>query len=149
MVVTGFANAWYLWRDARQRGDHFLSTGMMHALVAMSPAMLCGAGLSTFFIWWGRPYWLPPMWMLCYALALLATRSFAPRSIKWLGWTFFAAGFIALLALSVISIQSSLSHGESHLPTAANLCMVTAFGLFHLIYAAFTWPHGAGKAGAI
>jgi hypothetical protein len=147
LVIAGVANTWFLWRDAQHRGECFLSSGMRHALVAMSPAMLCGAGLSVFLIWWERPFWLPPVWMLCYALALLATRSFAPRSIQRLGWTFFLAGFIALIGLSVVRVQAWWGDGGTHLPTAANLSMVATFGLFHVIYAACAWPRGAaGKA---
>lgn len=145
LVVTAVANAFLLWRDAKRRGDRFISSGMKHALLAMLPAMLCGAGLTIFFLEAERPYWLPPMWMLCYGVALLATRAFAPRSIQFLGWAFLATGFATIWQTWVTGWQAVFGNGESHIPTAANLVMTLTFGIFHLIYAALTWPRGRGK----
>ncbi|MEQ1854332.1 MAG: hypothetical protein ABMA01_22405 [Chthoniobacteraceae bacterium] len=145
LALTGVTNTYLLWSDARRRGDRFISVGMKHALLAMLPAMLCGAGLTGFFLWANRPFWLPPVWMLCYALGLLATKGFAPRSIHFLGWAFFASGFAALGALAVIDVWDVLGDGEAHVPTAANLLMVATFGVFHLIYAACTWARGTGR----
>lgn len=149
LVITGLANTWFLWRDAQHRGERFISSGMRHALLAMLPPMLCGAGLSIFFVWENHPFWLPPTWMLCYALALLATRSFGPRSIQWLGWTFFLSGFFAIFVLTGLAHQAWWGDGGTHLPTAANLFMVATFGVVHVIYAACTWPRGATGRGAI
>ena len=141
LLVTALANTFFLWRDARRRGDPFISNGMRHALLAMAPAISCGALLSIFFIRWDCQLALPPIWMLCYGVALLATRGFAPCSIQRLGWAFLIAGFVALLGRS--EGRAEWTGGQ----TAANLEMVATFGLFHLIYAACTWPRG-GTAGA-
>lgn len=148
LALTGAANTWFLWRDARRRGDSFLSSGMRHALTAMAPAIVCGAGLSIFLIGWDLELLLPPFWMLCYGLALLATRGFAPRSIQRLGWAFHLAGFVALFVLTRPRPLMGLDDGEMNFSTAGNLAMVATFGLFHLIYAACTWPRGASTAGA-
>jgi len=137
LLVTALANTFFLWRDARRRGDPFISNGMRHALLAMAPAIFCGAGLSTLLIGWRIDLLLPPIWMLCYGLALIATRGFAPCSIQRLGWAFLIAGFVVLFLLTEGRCTQ----------TAANLEMVATFGLFHLIYAACTWPRGA-TAGA-
>jgi hypothetical protein len=139
LAVTAAANTFLLLGDARRRGDRFISSGMKHALLAMLPPVACGAGLTAFFMRAGQPYWLPPVWMLCYALGLLATKGFSPRSIPFLGWAFFAAGFGALVILG-------LPGGEGAAPSAANLLMAATFGLFHLVYAALTWPRGAAGA---
>ena len=140
LSVTGFANAVFLWRDAKRRGDQFLSSGMKHALLAMFPPMLCGAGLTACLLVPAQTYWLPPLWMLCYGLALLATRAFAPRSIQILGWTFLVAGFITLWLLAWHAAFGSGMHIRT-----SNLEMAATFGIFHLIYAACTWPRGAAK----
>lgn len=142
LLVTAMANTWFLWRDARSRGDSFISNGMRHALLAMAPAILCGAGLSGFLIGWRLELLLPPIWMLCYGLALLATRGFAPGSIQRLGWAFLVAGFVALFLLT----QGGGEWAEG--PNAPNLMMVATFGLLHLIYAACIWSRGGGKVNA-
>jgi len=148
LLLTALANTWFLWRDARRRGERFVSSGMRHALLAMVPALGCGAGLSLFFTRYGSGFALPPTWMLCYALALLATRGFAPGSIQRLGWAFLVAGFVALFVMTRSSVPLQDDAGWRSFPSVANLLMAATFGLFHLIYAAFTWPRGGGKAGA-
>lgn len=147
LAITGLANTFLLWRDAKRRGDRFVSGGMKHALLAMLPAMFCGAGLTIFALEARYTYALPPTWMLCYGVALLATRAFAPRSIQVLGWAFLAAGFAAIWQLRMFAWAGFFGDGGSHVPTAANLAMVGTFGLFHLIYAACTWPRGGSTGG--
>ena len=144
LAVTGAANSALLWLGARRRGEPFLSPGMRQALFALLPAMLCGAFLSYLFLTFHETYWLPPMWMMCYAVGLLATGHFAPRSIPLLGWGFMLAAFGSTLWLVRLGWQAAWGHGESSVATAANLLMVATFGIFHLIYAACTWPR-AGR----
>ena len=73
------------------------------------------------------------LWVIFYSLALLAARSFAPRSMRWLGWMFFCAG----LGLAVV-----LRLGGSRLPeifstdqAQAGLIMALTFGALHIVYA--------------
>jgi hypothetical protein len=147
LLVTALANTWFLWRDARRRGDTFVSSGMRHALLAMAPALSCGAGLSAFLIGWHFHFLLPQIWMLCYGLALLATRGFAPCSIQRLGWAFLAAGFVPMCVSNWADLLWGAGVEWTDGSTPANLMMVATFGLFHLIYAACTWPRGT-TAGA-
>ncbi len=130
LAVTCAANTWFLWRDARRRGEPFISAGMKQALKCLAPPLLCG-GFVTFLIG-ERVFFLPFAWMTFYGLALLATAPFAPCSIPRLGWVFLLAGFVTFC-----------SRGKSGVLTDPNLLMVATFGLFHLVYAAFTWPRRA------
>ena len=127
LAVTCAANTWFLWRDARRRGEPFVSAGMKQALKCLIPPMLVG-GFGTCLLG-ERLFYLPFVWMIFYGLALLATAPFAPRSIPRLGWVFLLAGFVTLYL-----------RGTTVVLTDPNLLMTATFGLFHLIYAACTWP---------
>lgn len=133
LALTAGANTWFLWRDARRRGDRFFSAGMRAAVRAFSPSYLA-AGFFTVLLATSSPEFLPPVWMLFYGLGLLATQHFAPRSIALLGWAFFATGPLLILAdcARIFESLSVIRH--------ANLAMGLTFGVFHLIYAACTWP---------
>lgn len=133
LFITVLVNVFFLWKDASQRGEPFISPGMRAALFALAPCWLVAAILTAF--WQGIPWLVPTFWMILYGLGLLATRYFAPRSIVFLGWAFVAGGLFSLLIFMG-------PHTEDHLPElrAANLAMGATFGLFHLIYAACTWP---------
>jgi hypothetical protein len=134
LAVTCAANTWFLWRDARRRGEPFISAGMKQALKCLAPPMLVG-GFVTFLLRERTPFFLPLVWMIFYSLALLATAPFAPRSIPRLGWVFLLAGFVAFFL-----------RGETAVVTDPNLLMAATFGGFHLIYAAFTWPRTASQS---
>jgi hypothetical protein len=117
---------------------------MRKALWALFPPMLCGAFFTLLlgFLRQGDELWnLPPIWMTCYGLGLLATAQFAPKSIPILGWCFLLSG------LGVFAAEHWLGNawGESPIQhaRAANFLMIGAFGLFHLIYAACTWARRA------
>ena len=134
--LTTAANLFFIWKDARRRGDPFVSPGMRLALLSLLPSFAC-AGFAT-FLNPGSPYFLPPLWMIFYGLGLLATWHFAPRSIGFLGWAFLIAGFgssVQILGWDFISFS-----GMDHLAPESNQLMAGTFGLFHLIYAACTWP---------
>ena len=134
LAVTAAANTVFLWRDARRRGDVFVSAGMRAAVLAFSPSYLTAAFFTVLF----APGSLPSMWMIFYGLGLLATQHFAPRSIALLGWAFLAAGMLVVV-LELTSLVDGIRN--------ANLSMIATFGLFHLIYAACTWPRkSAGVA---
>ena len=133
LAVTACVNALFLWKDARRRGDVFFSPGMRAALSALTPCWLVAAILTGF--WLRIPWLLPIFWMILYGLGLLATRYFAPGSIVLLGWAFVVGGLCSLLIFMG-------PPGGDHLVElrAANLAMGATFGLFHLVYAACTWP---------
>jgi hypothetical protein len=134
-VLTAAANTFFLWRDARRRGDVFVSAGMKVALKAILPSLLVatiltGAGLEASDV-------LSLIWCICYGLALLSTAHFAPRSMARLGWAFLMTG----LAATVLVLDKRFAIN-------AEAFMAVTFGLFHLIYAACTWPRRAGDAGS-
>jgi len=133
LVVTVFINIFFLWKESQVRGGPFISPGMLAAVYALAPCWLVAAILTAF--WMKIPWLVPMFWMILYGLGLLATRYFAPHSIVLLGWAFVAGGLFSLL------IFMGPSAGEPILQLhTANLCMGGTFGLFHIIYAACTWP---------
>jgi len=134
LAVTGLANLFFLHREAARRGDPFVSAGMRLAMRALLPSWLV-AGVFTVFL---SPYpaavrWLAWIWVCCHGIGLLATEHFAPRSITILGWAFLitALGMVCFFSFNTI-------RGDPQLH--ANVIMGGTFGLFHLIYAACTWP---------
>ena len=133
LIVTAAANGVFLWRDAVRRGDKFLSPGMRAAFRALGPNYLVAGVLTLIFAQSADLLTVP--WMLLYALGLLATQHFAPRSIAWLGWAFLAAGLLVMLTLSAHEPPTPVTMLRN-----ANVAMGLTFGLFHLIYAACTWP---------
>ncbi len=139
LVVTVVANIFFLWKESSGRGEPFLSPGMRAAVFALAPCWLVAAILTGF--WMKIPWLVPIFWMILYGLGLLATRYFAPRSIVLLGWAFVAGGLLSLLIFSG-------PHRDDHDAElrAANLAMGATFGLFHLIYAACTWPRKSSTA---
>ena len=139
LVITAIANTCSLWAAARSRGEEFISAGMRTALRAVLPSAVCALFATLYLLFWREPFMLPPIWMVCYGVGLLATGHFAPRSIEALGWAFLCAGMLAAMYLSVLSFAAGWG-GGTHVPTAANLLMGCSFGFLHLVYAACTWP---------
>lgn len=134
LVLVAAFNTLLLWRGSRGRQEDFYSSGMRLALRATLPPMLAG-GLVSFILLeaGGSRAVCALLWVIFYSLALLAARSFAPRSMRWLGWMFFCAG----LGLAVV-----LRLGGSRLPeifstdqAQAGLIMALTFGALHIVYA--------------
>lgn len=137
MVLAAISNLFFLWGAANGRGEALFSAGMRLALIAMAPGLICAAFFTTIF--WGEGFsnfYLPPIWMLCYGVSLLATSHFAPRSIIVLGWCFLLSGFVSSCFLFVW-------HWWGQTVTSGNLLMGATFGLYHLVYAVCTWPRQA------
>jgi hypothetical protein len=137
LFLTLCANTFFLWRGSKLRQESFLSSGMRLALIAMLPGLLCALFFTVLFSQGRNVFWLPPIWMISYAVALLATKHFAPRSIMFLGWAFLLAGMVSYYLLFVWDFSWG---GPNHLATGSNLLMGLTFGLFHLLYAVCTWP---------
>jgi hypothetical protein len=134
LSVVSAVNTWLLWRSARQRGEAFVSAGMKHALRALLPPLMAGFVMSLLEV--SKPGSssldcyadVAAYWILFYGLALLATGSFAPRSMQALGAGFFVLGILTFLP-SVRQIC-----GRQY--EVAVLHMAFSFGVLHLIYAA-------------
>ena len=160
LIVTASVNLFFLWSNARKRGDAFISSGMRMALVALLPSYTVAALLTWLFINGPVPALVVPAWIVCHGLALLATAHFAPRSLVILGWSFLLTGLVSIGPISsaiwpVLAggpLDPGMPAGREWLQTYSILAgqrwMAGTFGLFHLIYAACTWPRRARGAEA-
>ena len=169
LCLTSFINAYFLYRSAVRRGEVFCSPGMRLALKALIPSFVV-AGVFTVAFIAGRlsPFGavlipkvfegIVPIWITCYGLALLATSHFAPRSLWWLGWAFLIAGLISFFQMNPLRFffggagmwsEETVARLEDWRALfACQRWMAGTFGLFHLIYAACTWPRrGRGAEG--
>ncbi|MGK0184641.1 MAG: hypothetical protein ACI9R3_000415 [Verrucomicrobiales bacterium] len=130
LVVEGI-NFTMIYRNARHRGDRFLSPGLKHAVRSLAPPLFCGCvtgvSLAAFL---NDPGLCAIVWVTFFGLALLSTSSFAPQSLIWLGRAFACAG-IAMLPCYL----AFTGDGSNRFQLAA-LIMAITFGMFHLIYAA-------------
>jgi hypothetical protein len=134
LAITSAVNLWLLRRDAHRRGEAFVSPGMRLALRAMMPALMVG-GLCLFLQADGGAPMLVSLWLLLYGVSLLAAAHFAPNSIRWLGRVFFCTGALLLGSASVFDWWRGANQ-----ELIAHVLMGATFGVFHLIYAACTWP---------
>jgi hypothetical protein len=97
----------HLWRAA---APGFCAALAMSLFYATHPALLGG--------------YLYGVWMLCYAVSLLAVGMFSVREVSVLGWAFLSAGAVTLL-LPPLWILG---------PRAM---MAVTFGGFHIVYGAY------------
>lgn len=140
LLLTASTNTFFVWREAQRNSRAFLSPGLRLALRSLLPSIFVAAAIT--FVGWRNPSDLegPTIlgltWIGCYGLALLATMTFAPRSLVVLGGGFvFTAVFWLLVLSSPVLPQFEELHGY----VGANFAMGVTFGLFHLIYAICTW----------
>jgi hypothetical protein len=128
LAIIGSFNTWQLWRQAKRENRPFLSSGLRLAMRALVPPLLAGGVVGGQLVLDGHSLACASTWVLCYGLALLASREFAPRSIVHLGTAFFIAGLLAFALRGSIPSLGAL--------TPANVLMAGTFGLLHLAYAA-------------
>lgn len=142
LVLSLSANAFFIRREAQRTGRPFLSPAMKLALRAIIPYLVIPAAVTVWFFSTGylgnQDLLLVVAWAAFYGLALLSTTLFAPQSLVLLGWAFLLTG----IAIPLIdrAIETDFS---ADIP---NLVMGITFGLYHLVYAAFTWPRKSGRA---
>jgi hypothetical protein len=134
-------NTFFVWRNARNTGRPFVSSGMKLALRAIVPNLLIPAAFTGWFFTTGykgaQELEMVVLWIAFYGLALLSTMLFAPRSLVLLGWAFLLSG------LAVPALTNRLEEVSANLPNSA---MGVTFGVYHLIYALFTWPWKRSQA---
>ncbi len=140
LLVTLTVNMLFIWRGALDRGQPLISAGFRLAARSVAPGFFAGVALSGVLTMTTRVALLPTlMWLICYGLGLLATMNFAPRSIIVLGWAFLFTGVGAF-----IYFMDQTLLPEMDLPTPTRFypagIMGATFGLYHLVYAACTWP---------
>ena len=135
LVIAVAANAFFIWREAKNDGRPFISSGMKLSLRAIAPNLLIPAAVTVWFLVSGykgaAEEELVVAWIAFYGLALLSTGLFAPRSLACLGWAFL------LTALALPALRNALGDLPANLP---NIAMGITFGLYHLIYAVCAWP---------
>jgi len=135
LVAALIANTFLVWREARQTGRPFISSGMKLALRTIAPCLLLPAAFTAWFLstgyQGGTELDLIVAWVAFYGLALLSTALFAPRSLVILGWAFLLTG------LCVPALLNLLASPSFDVPPVA---MGITFGLYHLIYAVCTSP---------
>jgi hypothetical protein len=108
---------------------------MKHALAALAPPLLAGCAVSLIFVTtaedpgFGVKARMTAAWTLFYGLALLATGSFAPRSMKILGAAFFLFGTALFLPAMQTDIVTDYALGLK--------IMIGCFGILHLLYGAW------------
>lgn len=133
LVLTVVLNLLLLYREARKRGQAFVSEGMRMAFRAFMPPMLVGGILSFCLIWFNDDVKLAALvWILCYGLGLLATAHFSPRSLVRLGWAFLIAGG----ALSLLYFAKGGLGMFQNDEAPASLFLGLTFGVLHILYAA-------------
>lgn len=150
LALVTIVNFSLLFGGAKKRGEPFVSAGMKHALAAIAPPLLAGFVLSLVISGESRvshgdysveisaaaPIAL--IWILCYGLALLACGSFAPRSMRILGLTFF------LFGVGLLLFGRATEAEKFHLGVKA---MIGTFGVLHLVYGCYV-TLSSRKAGA-
>lgn len=81
----------------RERGEEIWSRQARAVVLSLLPSLVAALVLSVFFFARGEHMWLPGVWMLCYAQGALATATYAPAPIRWLGRLVLASGALTLL----------------------------------------------------
>ncbi len=139
-LVTLAANTLFIWRGAHTRGEPVVSTAMKLALRSILPSLFAGAAIGACLTITTSLPLLPPLfWVIFYGSGLLSTMNFAPRSIVVLGWSFLFTGIAVLIYLMNESVMPDFDLPSPTRFFPAALMGVT-FGLYHLVYAACTWP---------
>ena len=99
----------------RERGERVWSRQARAVLMALAPSVLAAVALAVLFFALGEHLWLPGVWMLCYGQGALATSTYAPAPIRWLGWSVLLLGSVTLLlgpgwAVPMMGIVFGLGH---------------------------------------
>lgn len=136
LVATLLANTWFIWRKSRRERGSLITSGLKWAIKSAAPVVAIAAIVTSLFWRENETAESVPLlvlvWIICYALALLATASFAPPSLIVLGWMLLGTGAVGLIWTERLFSADPAAR--------ASLAMGVAFGLYHLVYAATTWP---------
>jgi hypothetical protein len=99
----------------RQRGEPVWSRQARAVVFALLPSLAAAAILTVFFFAHRWHLWLPGVWMLCYGQGALATATYAPPPIRWLGVLMLPAGALTLAlgpaaAIPMMGVVFGLGH---------------------------------------
>ncbi len=110
-------------RRAARVGKRAFSPLGRHLTRAAAPGFISGVALCLFYVLHPGQIgaYLYGIWMLCYAVSLLAVGMFSIREVSILGWAFLAAGATTLLL-----------PGDFFL--TPRIMMAVTFGGFHIVY---------------
>jgi len=110
-------------RRAAKFGKTAFSPLGAHLARAVAPGLLMGAGVTLFHLLHPERLgtYLYGLWILCYAVSLLAIGMFSRREVSVMGWAFLGAGLLAL------TLPSGFGIGPRAL-------MAATFGGFHIVY---------------
>jgi hypothetical protein len=148
LILTSLFNILLVSRKSKREGRPFFSPGLKLALRALFPPMFAGGVIGIGLTLSETAAIGASIWVMCYALALLATRGLAPKSITRLGWTFLGAGLGSFLyawsdGADRVPGVGAPDHMESPM-LEANLIMGICFGVFHLLYGVIVMKTGKG-----
>jgi len=100
----------------RQQGERIWSRPARAVVWALAPSLFAALILSVCLFAWEMHLWLPGMWMLCYGQGALATSTYAPPPIRWLGIAVLLGGTVTLwLGPSWAVIMMGLVFGLGHI----------------------------------
>lgn len=95
-VVGLVAQLWAMLAKARDSGVPLLSGPGRKFVLAVSPPLFAGAVLTLVMVRAGALELLPGMWLLLYGVAVTAGGAFSVEIVPVLGFSFVAAGVLAL-----------------------------------------------------
>jgi hypothetical protein len=144
LALTAAVNLFYVWRSECRPEKTWFSSRALWALRALAPSFILAA-LVSIPLSQISLYATGLVWSGGYAVGLLAASHFAPKSLQHLGRAFYVATLAGLAQPFVVPGFGSHLSGAFYF----ELDMAATFGLFHLFYAALTWPRrGDAEASA-
>jgi hypothetical protein len=109
----------------RQRGERVWSRPARAVLLALTPSLAAALILSVWFFARQMHLWLPGIWMLCYGQGALATSTYAPSPIRWLGIAVLLCGALTLwLGPDWAVVMMGLVFGAGHVGLGAVLLVL-------------------------
>ena len=123
LALAGLTDLLLTKRRAAQVGKRAFSPLGAQLGRAAAPGLLVGVGVTLFHLLHPGALgtYIYGMWILCYAVALLAVGMLSRREVSVMGWAFLSAGIVAL----------ALPDGFAVGPRAL---MAATFGGFHIVY---------------
>jgi hypothetical protein len=99
----------------RRNGEPLWSRQARTVVGALAPALVSALILTLWLMKRGEHLWLPGVWLLCYGQGALATSSYAPAPIGWIGTAALVMGGLALWlgpawAIAMMGAGFGLSH---------------------------------------
>jgi len=136
VFVVAFAGAVICTRlRERRQNMPFWSAIKKKILLTILPPFVAGVGLTLIIVYrthagWGPNEWglIPPIWMLCYGLALWQVGLLSPVEVRLLGAAFLVAGLATALWLQPHPYWS----------------LGVTLGGFHLVYGLAVWIRHGG-----